>query len=111
MTRLSPIGNSKRDEKVKYIDGQLADDKGSVKVVSFLQSLRQATYDSLTKISLVDCEVKVKVKEACDDALLDIVYWKIIRKSVKCDDNISVNMDVFQHAILIMSSCSNFLKV
>ena len=76
MTRLSPTGNSKRDEKVKYIDGQLADDKGSVKVVSFLQSLRQAMHDSLTKISLVDCEVKVK--EACGDALLDIVYWKII---------------------------------
>lgn len=65
MTRLSPTGNSKRDEKVKYIDGQLADDKGSVKVVSFLQSLRQAMHDSLTKISLVDCEVKVK--EACGD--------------------------------------------
>ena len=62
VTRLSSIRNSKRDAKVRYFDGQLADDKGSVRVISFLPSLRQAMHDSLTKkqaISLVDCEVKL----------------------------------------------------
>lgn len=60
VTRLSPVKNSKRDEKVKYFDGQIADDKGSVRLVSFSPGLRQAMHDSLTKkqpISLVDCEV------------------------------------------------------
>ena len=46
---------------MRYFDGQLADDKGSVRVVLFLPSLRQAMHNSLMKqqaISLVVCEVK-----------------------------------------------------
>lgn len=60
VTKLSPVKKNKRDEKVKYFNGQLADDKGCVREVYIHPSLRQAKHDSLTKqaTSIVDCQVK-----------------------------------------------------
>ena len=44
-----PVKKSERDEKGKYFDGHLADNKGYVRVVSFHPSLGQVMHDSLAK--------------------------------------------------------------
>ena len=46
VTKLSPVKKSKRDDKVKYFNGQISDGKGCVRVVSFEPSLGQAMSDS-----------------------------------------------------------------
>lgn len=61
ITSLSSVKKSKKNDKVKYFNGELSDEKGCVGVISFEPSLRQPLYNSLsnkTPISVVNCEVR-----------------------------------------------------
>ena len=61
VTDLSPVKNSKKNEKVQYFKGELSDDKGCVRIISFEPSMRQPLYEFLSKkspISVVNCEVR-----------------------------------------------------
>ena len=61
VTDLSPVKKSKKNEKIQYFKGELSDDKGCVRIISFEPSMRQPLYESLSKkspISVVNCEVR-----------------------------------------------------
>ena len=61
VTNLSPVKKSKKDDKVAYFKGELSDEKGCVRIISFEPSMRQPLYQSLSNkspISVVNCQVR-----------------------------------------------------